>query len=135
MAWTQYTEMLDVLNASDFNNLLYNAIHIRDEMFVKDINVGTLKTKTASMNTRLKDVKQLLNNMEYNLDVLNSALPSEFYGQPVRYEEIAPNKLQVWRWIQILNDLYSKVFDETNHKILQCSNGYPVINGQKIAII
>ena len=136
MAWTQYTQPPDFLNVEDVNKIYANMVYIRSAMVNKGLTVSNLQSVSAKNSTLLVDVVGILNRIEYNIDALNTAYPSEFYKKSVYYEPggVAPDKEKVWRWINLLNDWYRVFVDDTNYTILKCANGYPVINGKKISI-
>ena len=109
----KYTEPLEVLNSEDLSNFFVNFNTIRTQMVVKGLSVSSFKfPMSGGKNTQLLRVKEILNNIEYNLDVLNDAVPSVYYVKQKRYEDIAPNKDDVWRWVQVTNDIYHKLFGD-----------------------
>lgn len=134
MAWTQYNEPLLILNTEDVSKIYANMVYVRNLMISAGKTVGTLRSVSAPRNTRLQDVVTVLNNIEYNIDVLNLVHQSQYFGATNRFESLAPNKEQVWRWLQILNDLRNQFDTTIPNNTLKCTNGYPTINGAYIVL-
>lgn len=133
--WYNYTEPLDVLNASDFNSAQSNIETIRDILNNKGYEIPDLDKSTASYNTPLYNVIDKLNAVEYNLDVIDSSLKSIFFGETYRAVEgkKAHNKEQIWRWFQILNDLKEIAIGNKGFwGYLLCNDGYPTIKNSRI---
>ncbi len=130
-----YNEVPEYLNVEDITNVFNNTFLIRAMLLNKGYSVGSLKLFSAKTDIALKNVAEIFNNTEYNLDIINAVIESQYYGKSKRYSGTAPEKSDVWRWFQILNDLYSQLADEENIRILKCTDGYPTINGKRISLV
>ena len=133
--WYNYTEPLDVFNASDLNNAQSNAETIRSILIDKGYAVSKMSAERASVDTPYFNVIDKLNSVEYNLDILDNSLKSIYYIKSYRAFEgrKAHNKEEIWRWFQVLNDLKNIVLGNQGiWGYLLCSDGYPTINGKKI---
>jgi hypothetical protein len=131
-------EVPEFLNVDFFNKIRNNALIVRTLMYTKGYNVAPFPggSWTARTNIGIAEVKRYINYIEICLDMLNDALESQYYVQSKTYEKYAPNKEDIWRWIQVLNDLYSQVAeDEENVYILKTTDGYPTIDGKRISVL
>lgn len=137
-SWYRYSEPLEILNASDVNRAKHNISTVKDILVQKGYTVGDLITSTAAMNTPLASIVDILNSVEYNLDVLDSTnIKSIYYDKSYRAEVggLAHNKQQIWRWFQILDDVIEAVKGDVGKwQYLKCTDGYPTINGKKIMV-
>lgn len=136
--WYNYTEPLEVLNAVDVNNAQANCETIKAILTAKGYNLAELSEETANYNTPLIKVIDVLNSIEYNLDVLNDTdVKSVYYGGSFRVvpNGHAHNTEQIWRWFQVLNDILPIAKGEVGKwGYLLCTDGYPTINGKRILI-
>lgn len=131
-------EVPEFLNVDFFNNIYKNADIVRDMMQARGYGVKPFPSGywVARTNIGIAEVKRYINYIEICLDMLNDALESQYYVQSKTYEKYAPNKEDIWRWIQVLNDLYSQVAeDEENVYILKTTDGYPTIDGKRISVL
>lgn len=136
ITWYQYDEPLSILEAEDVNYIYENMITIRNLLSEKGYNVGELKGVSASPDTPINKIIDILTNIEYNIDIINSSeIKSQYYGSSKTIGEYAPNTQDVWRWLQILNELH-KILTGTVKVwgYLLCTDGYPTINGSRILI-
>ena len=105
-------------------------------MLSKGYEVEPLKEITARVNTPLNNMFDLLQNIEYNLDVISdNSAKSIYYVEPKVIGDYASNKSDIWRWLQILNEMYNiltGVFPKWQY--LLCEDGYPTIDGKKILV-
>lgn len=136
--WYNYTEPLEILNATDFNNAQSNIATIRDIMTSKGYDLSEVVISPASYNTPLNVIVDKLNSVEYNLDVLNEqGAMSIYYGDSFRVVPggFAHNTEQIWRWFKVLNDLLPIAKGEAGKwGYLLCKDGYPTINGKRILV-
>jgi hypothetical protein len=134
--WYNYPLPIDILNASDINNIQSNITTIRNLLIMNGYTVEQLNEIVASPNLLLKDIFDILQSVEYNLDIINNAdAKSIYYIEPKTIGEYAPNKTDIWRWLQILNDMYlilTGVFGKWQR--LRCADGYPTITGKTILL-
>lgn len=110
----KYTEPLEVLNTEDMANFQANFNFLKITLKKQGINALFRSLANVKKDTPLLDVRKILNDVEYNLDILNSKVPSDYYVKKKQYEHTAPNKDDVWRWVQILNDAHSQLVGESS---------------------
>jgi hypothetical protein len=81
-------------------------------------------------------IVDILNSIEYNLDVLNDTnVKSIYYGESYRAVAggLAHNTEKIWRWFEVLNDILSIAKGEKGKwGYLLCLDGYPTINGKRL---
>lgn len=134
--WYDYSTPLEILNASDVENIKSNIRTIRSLLLSKGYEVEPLKEITARVNTPLNNMFDLLQNIEYNLDVISdNSAKSIYYVEPKVIGDYASNKSDIWRWLQILNEMYNiltGVFPKWQY--LLCEDGYPTIDEKRILI-
>lgn len=136
--WYSYTEPLEILNAVDVNNAQANISTIKAILTAKGYSISDLQTEQANYNSELVRIVDILNAVEYNLDVLNDTdIKSVFYGDSYRAvaSGLAHNTEQIWRWFEVLNDILPIVKGEKGKwGRLLCSNGYPTVNGKRLIV-
>ena len=136
--WYNYTEPLEVLNAVDVNNAQANCETIKSLLTDNGYSIDELSNETANYNSPLVKIVDILNGIEYNLDVLNEqGVLSVYYGDSFRVvpRGLAHNTEQIWRWFEVLNDLLPIAKGEVGKwGYLLCVDGYPTINGKRILI-
>lgn len=136
--WYRYTEPLEVLNAVDVNNAQANCETIKSILTAKGYNLTELTKETANYNTPLVKVIDILNSIEYNLDVLNEqGVLSIYYGNRFRVIPggYAHNTEQIWRWFKVLNDILPIAKGDVGKwGYLLCTDGYPTIKGKRILL-
>lgn len=136
--WYNYTEPLKILNASDVNNAQANCETIKSILTAKGYSFDDFSKETADYNSPLVKIVDILNSIEYNLDILNSSdVKSAYYGES--YRAVAGGKAhnteQIWRWFQVLNDILPIAKGEVGkwgHLI--CTDGYPTIKGKRLLV-
>lgn len=136
MAWTEYTQPLEVLSASDVNNIKENINIIKGLLIKKGFTVSETKHFQASESTPLIEVFDILSKIEYNLDVINdNDCKSAYYREPKEIGNFASNYNDIWRWIRILNDMY-EILNNRKSKwgFLVCNDGIVVINKKGILV-
>ena len=134
--WYNYSQPIEILNATDVQHIKSNIITIRSMLLLKGYNVEPLYNIIADTNTPLINIFDILQNIEYNLDIISSTdVKSIYYIEPKTIGEYAPNKQDIWRWIQVLNEMYNILTGEFGKwQILLCEDGYPIINEKNILI-
>lgn len=134
--WYDYSTALEILNSEDVERISSNIRTIRSMLLTKGYEVSNLNAVISAKSTELVDIFDLLQNIEYNLDVINSSgIQSVYYVEPKTIGEYASNKEDIWRWLQILNDLYSILTGQRGQwGTLLCTNGYPTIDGKRILL-
>lgn len=136
--WYYYSEPLEILNAKDINNVIWDVYVLRTALTAKGYELGGYQTVSASYNTELVNVIDILNAVEYNLTGLNTpTIRSIYYGNAVIKTplQLAHNKQEVWRWFQIVNDLLEVVQGEkAKWGCLLCNDGYPILKDKKIVV-
>jgi hypothetical protein len=79
--WYSYVSPLDFLNAGDINNAQSNLQTLRSIMGKKGYNLNVLTNVSAGITTELIEVVEILNGIEYNLDILNDTdFKSAYYS-------------------------------------------------------
>lgn len=134
--WYSYDEPIKILNTEDVDHIMSNIQTIRSMLIAEGYSVDDLIVINAQKSLRLSSILDILQSIEYNLDRINdNDVKSIYYGSPVTIGEYASNEQEIWRWIQILNDMYN-VLNGTFGKWsrLLCTDGYPTINGKKILV-
>ena len=134
--WFNYTEPLEILTATDVKHIKSNIATIRSMLLLKGYEVKSLKEIYAETNTELNHIFDILQNIEYNLDVISdNSAKSIYYVEPKVIGDYASNKSDIWRWLQILNEMYNiltGVFPKWQY--LLCTDGFPTIDGKKILV-
>lgn len=134
--WYDYSMPLEILNASDVENIKSNIRTIRSLLLSKGYEVEPLKEIISRVNTPLNNMFDLLQNIEYNLDVISdNSAKSIYYVEPKVIGDYASNKSDIWRWLQILNEMYNiltGIFPKWQY--LLCTDGFPTIDGRKILV-
>lgn len=134
--WHSYTEPLQILNAEDVNNAQSNISVIKDILASKGYSLSALKSEPASYDSELVKIIDILNAVEYNLDIINGTdAKSVYYGESYRatYDKPAHNTEQIWRWFKSLEDAKSIVTGQKGKwGNLLCNDGYPTIKGKRI---
>lgn len=136
MAWTVYSKPIEVLSATDINNIKENIRIIRTLLIGEGVSVGDIKDFQASENTQFIEMFEILSNIEYNLDVISdNSAKSIYYVEPKVIGDYASNKDDIWRWIQILNDMENILRGkEPKWQYLLCTDGFPTIDNKKILV-
>lgn len=132
--WYDYAVPLEVLNVNDIKNIKSNIVTIKSILLLKGYDVEALREIPTEINTPLNNIFDLLQNIEYNLDVISdNDAKSIYYVESKTIGEYASNRDDIWRWIQILNEMYNiltGVYGKWQY--LLCTDGYPTIEGKKI---
>lgn len=139
--WHEYTQPLTILTVEDISNIKDNMDFIKEKIVEKGIPLEELNAVVAEINTPYIKMFDLFQNIEYNLDILNStSVKSIYWGEPKSVGEYAPNKEEVWRWLQILNELHDIVMNivpKWGYLVLTAyveKDLVPTIDGKKILI-
>lgn len=134
--WHDYSTPIEILNVSDIENIKSNMDTIRKLLVLNEYNVEQLVDVNEAYGTQFNGVLEILQNIEYNLDILNNNdAKSIYYIEPKTVGEYGSNKDDIWRWIQVLNEMYD-ILTGTFGKwqYLLCADGYPTINGKKLLV-
>lgn len=134
--WYDYSEPLEILNAEDVQHIYSNMQTVHSLLVSKGYSLDGLEKIDAQKSTPLIEMLALLQNIEYNLDRLNDPeIISIYYIEPKTIGDIAPNINDIWRWIQILNEMYNILMgDFGKWQYILLDDGYPTINGKKLLI-
>jgi hypothetical protein len=98
--------------------------------------IEEITSLTAEKGIKYLEVVDFLRDIGYTLDVLNSTDIVSIYGtESFEITNKTPNKEDIWRWLQCLEDLYL-ILRGTFGKwqCLVCENGLPTINDKKIIL-
>jgi len=134
--WFNYSEPLEILNTEDIAHIESNIKTIRAMLLVSGRTIPALENVSKAKDTSLLEIIDILQNIEYNLDRINSTdVISVYYKAQFIVGEYAENRENIWRWIQILNDLYN-ILNGTFGKWqrLRCIDGYPTIKDNTLLV-
>ena len=134
--WYFYSSPLNTLESEDINNISSNIQIIKETLIANGMIASDLQTIEANKNTPFIEMFDILQNIEYNLTAINqNSVKSAYYGEEVEIGEYASNKDDVWRWVQILNDLFDILTQEKGAwGYLLLNDGFPTIDGKKILL-
>ena len=146
--WYNYSTPLEILNTEDIEKISSNMQTIKNLLFAKGytldselVDINELTGVYEKKATKFVNIWELLQTIELNLWRMNIGkkndeyLISVYFVKPVTIGEYASNKEDIWRWLQILNDLYIILMGERGvWSYLLCTDGYPTINGKKILL-
>ena len=135
--WYDYSTPIEILNVNDIKNILSNINTIRLILNQKGYLIEDLIEVDAKFDSQFKgDILEILQNIEYNLDIIsNNDAKSIYYVEPKTVGEYALDKADIWRWVQILNEMHDMVTGVYGKwQYLLCDDGYPTINGKKILV-
>lgn len=135
-SWYLYNEVPQYLNAEDINNIYANMQTIKVLLNAKGYTIENLASINAQKNTPFASIVDILQNIEYNLDIVNSTeIKTPLYVEPKTIGRYAPDKIAILRWIDTLNDLY---YILTNQRkpwgYVLFTDGYPTIDGKRLII-
>lgn len=146
--YQNYYEPVDFLTENVLNDIWRNAQIIKAlfDLQTKDkYKIGALtKPPQSTVNgvvqpyggTQLADVKAVLDGVEADMQVLNSSkIESIYYGDSKnRIDPWGIDKAGVWRWLQILEDLFQMLTTDVGFwGYLQCTDGTPTVDGRTLA--
>lgn len=146
--YKSYYEPVDFLTENVLNDIWTNAQVVKAlfDLQTKDkYKVGALTKPPQSTvdgvvqpygGTLLADVKAVLDGVEADMQVLNSSkIESIYYGSSNnRIDPWGIDKVGVWRWLQILEDLFQMLTTDVGFwGNLQCMDGTPTVDGRTLA--
>lgn len=134
--WYDYPNPIEVFNTEDVEHIKSNILTIRSMLLLNGYSVGDLDEIEPRKGMQFSDILAILESIEYNIGVINSNdCESIYYQPPLVIGEYAPNKADIWRWVQVLNDIYTILKgDFPKWGVLTCSDGYLTIGGKKIVL-
>lgn len=146
--YQNYYEPVDFLTENVLNDIWRNAQIIKAlfDLQTKDkYKIGALTKPPQSTvggvaqpygGTQLADVKAVLDGVETDMQVLNSSkIESVYYiRSSYRIDPWGIDKAGVWRWLQILEDLFQMLTTDVGYwGCLQCTDGTPTVDGRTLA--
>lgn len=146
--YQNYYEPVDFLTENVLNDVWRNAQIIKAlfDLQTKDkYKVGTITKPPQSTvdgvvqpygGTQLADVKAVLDGVETDMQVLNSSKIESIYyiASSYRIDPWGIDKAGVWRWLQILEDLFQMLTTDVGFwGCLQCTDGTPIVDGRTLA--
>jgi hypothetical protein len=136
MGWVAYTEPIEVLYANDVNNIKENIEIIRNLLIEKGLLVDNTIEVEASERTQFVEMFDFLSNIEYNLDIISdNNFKSAYYVEPQTIGDYGSNREDIWRWVQILNDMHDMLLGvKGSWGYMICTDGIPTIDGKTILI-
>lgn len=146
--YQNYYEPVDFLTENVLNDIWRNAQIIKAlfDLQNKDkYKVGAITKPPQSTvdgvvqpygGTQLADVKAVLDGVETDMQVLNSSKIESIYyiASSYRIDPWGIDKAGVWRWLQILEDLFQMLTTDVGFwGCLQCTDGTPIVDGRTLA--
>lgn len=146
--YQNYYEPVDFLTENVLNDIWRNAQIIKAlfDLQTKDkYKIGALTKPPQSTvggvaqpygGTQLADVKAVLDGVETDMQVLNSSKIESIYyiTGSYRIDPWGVDKAGVWRWLQILEDLFQMLTTDVGYwGYLQCTDGIPTVDGRTLA--
>lgn len=146
--YKNYYDPVDFLTENVLNDIWTNAQVVKAlfDLQTKDkYKVGALTKPPQSTvggavqpygGTLLADVKAVLDGVESDIQVLNSSkIESIYYGDSKnRIDPWGIDKAGVWRWLQILEDLFQMLTTDVGFwGYLQCTDGIPTVDNRTLA--
>jgi hypothetical protein len=146
--YQNYYEPVDFLTENVLNDIWRNAQIIKSlfDLQTKDkYKIGALMKPPQSTvdgvaqpygGTQLADVKAVLDGVEEDMQVLNSSKIESIYyiTSSYRIDPWGIDKAGVWRWLQILEDLFQMLTTDVGcWGCLQCTDGTPTVDGRTLA--
>ena len=146
--YQNYYEPVDFLTENVLNDIWRNAQIIKAlfDLQTKDkYKIGALTKPPQSTaggvaqpygGTQLADVKAVLDGVETDMQALNSSkIESVYYiTSSYRIDPWGIDKAGVWRWLQILEDLFQMLTTDVGYwGYLQCTDGTPTVDGRTLA--
>lgn len=134
--WYDYPVPIDILNAEDVRNFHSDMTVLRGLILLRGESLPAFAEVDAQTNTPYRSIRALLQAVEDNLEILNSTpYGSAYYGAHITFAKYAPNKQQIFRWQQSINDMHNILKgDARMWQTLRLADGYPTIDGKKILI-
>lgn len=134
--WHSFAEPIEVLNTEELNKIISNMNTIGIMLRASGRTIEEIASLTAEKGIKYLGVVDFLHDIGYTLDVLNSTDIVSIYGtESFEITDKAPNKEDIWRWLQCLEDLYLILRGSFGKwQYLLCENGLPTINGKKIVV-
>lgn len=147
-SYQSYYEPVDFLTENVLKDIWRNAQIIKAlfDLQSKDkYKVGAItKPPQSTVNgvaqpyggTQLADVKAVLDGVETDMQALNSSkIESVYYiTSSYRIDPWGIDKAGVWRWLQILEDLFQMLTTDVGYwGYLQCTDGTPTVDGKTLA--
>ena len=134
--WYDYSQPIEILNTEDIKNIQANITTIRNMLLSKGYSVSDLDEAVPLKGTHFINVLDFLQKIEYNLDkISDNDCQSIYYVEPKIVGDMALSKADIWRWVQILDDMYLILSGKLGKwGRLVCSDGYPTIGGKKIVL-
>ena len=143
-----YYDPVDFLTENVLNDIWTNAQVVKAlfDLQTKDkYKIGALTKPPQSTvggavqpygGTLLADVKAVLDGIEADMQVLNSSKIESIYygGSNNRVDPWGVDKAGVWRWLQVLEDLFQILTTDVGFwGYLQCTDGTPTVDGRTLA--
>lgn len=134
--WYDYPVPLDILNAEDVRHFHSDMTVLRGLILLRGESLPAFAEVDAQTNTPYRSMRTLLQSVEDNLEILNSTpYRSAYYGEHITFAKYAPNKQQIFRWQQSINDMHNILKGNVGMwQTLRLTDGYPTIDGKKILI-
>ena len=134
--WYDYPAPLDILNAVDVQRISANMSVLRGLILLTGEQVEEFAPVDAQVNTPYRSMRGLLQSIEDNLTALNATpYKSGYYDSHVTVGAYATDRAGIWRWLQIINDIYHILAGDVGMwQALKCTDGYPTIAGNHVLV-
>lgn len=137
--WYRYDEYIEILNYWDVQNIYSNMQAIASMLIQKGYTIQPLDPiplPPLAFYPGYSEMFDILQNMEYNLDRLSdNECYSVYYGEPKTVGEYGENKADIFRWVQILNDMHDILSGNIGKwQVLECTDGTPTIDGNQLLV-
>lgn len=135
-SWYDFSSPPEILNAEDINHIFENIKTIRLLLANNGISIEDIIDVSAEKSMPVSKMLEILQNIEYNLDrISGNSYRSTYYITPVSVGDFASDYNDIFRWINIINDMYNMLMGFAGKwSYVLLSDGFPLIEGKKIVI-
>lgn len=134
--WYDFTSPPDFLNTEDIEHIFENIKTIRYLLANTGLALDDLIDVSPQKSTPISQILEILQNIEYNLDrISENEYKSVYYIAPVDVGFNGSNYQDIFRWINILNDMYNMLMGYLGRwGYVLLNDGFPLIEGKRIVI-
>jgi uncharacterized protein YjdB len=134
--WYEYSQPIEILNALDLDHIASNIRTVHTMMIEKGFYPRTLEGNiNPNTDTELTEIFDLFSKIKYNINAVGTGELPSIYSNYLSQNmgEYAPDKDEIWNWLQILNDLYDMLNGAFGMwQTVLTTNGYPTIDGKRL---
>lgn len=134
MSWNELQLNIPSLEVDIVDKVYENIVVLKDKLEEMGYPSISVTNPNASYDVQIRNVINVLQTVENDLDALNNYKESVYWGEPkIISKWFTENSYR--RWVRILNDIYDMTFGQkTDWAILELSDCIPTIDGLDIAI-